>query len=378
MITIKKIPDINIGYKTVDSFVIEQNATPLVAPSAFLLQLSKSGSYKTVATYASHLKSFFGVLEDMKGSAADEWQFITDREMNGYIYGVLHQKKGLLSNSIDNHIACLNAFYGFAYKHGLITTPCEFSFSYGGEDVEGWQDAITNEMHEQYYSESEFEKVILNHLQAKSSFVSDRNELMMKVGYFLGLRSFEVVHPKNFVLSAMNKALPKSEPVKPQFIEIFGKGKKVRNVSCPVALLENFHTYLWRYQNILTKSSGNIFCRPNGTPIATENYATTLFTDARNAYLERKDISAEDRTLWIKRTFHKSRKCFATNYVAHCYENELDPYIQLPQVMGHSNISTTFKYIYFEALLNKRQSRLSELSLEYTRMHEKRFGGKKQ
>ena len=90
-----------------------------------------------------------------------------------------------------------------------------------------------------------------------------------------------------------------------------------------------------------------------------------------------KAIPPKEREQWQLRTFHKTRKCFATNFVTHCYEDGFDPYIFLPQALGHDNLLTTFKYIYFEALLNQRPEIISELSLKQTQLHKNRYGSKK-
>lgn len=375
MISVEKVDNLDLKYKKITSYALCSNGIPLLAPSAFLLHVSMTDAPKTANTYSSRLKSYFEAIENMSDDITEYWKHVSDRAMSGYLFGVLKQQRGLKDISVENHIAALGAFYRFAYKHGYMEKPILFSFGYGDNaDKEGVLDSISNELHDQYYDEDEFKKVILANITAKSEFIVNRNELMMKLGYYAGLRSFEVTLNKNLRKDYLKEILPKKWSPKSEKIRIFGKGSKLRRITFPVHLLEEIHSYLWKYERIF--GQGNILCKKNGEPFSSENTATDVFADAKKRYLLSHgiDISIEEIELWGRRSFHKSRKCFATNFVSQCYEDGLDPYIELPQAMGHEDISTTFGYIYFEALQNKRQKVLHQVSLENTKLHKKRFG----
>lgn len=373
MVSLQKVEGVNVGYKTVTTYCLCSDGIPLVAVSAFLLHVSLHQSLKTAKTYASRLKSFFSVIEGMGVDVFTYWKSISEREMSGYVYGVLKQSRGLQVSSIDNHAAAIGAFYNYAYKCGYILHKPLFSFSLGADSfTTSSLDAISIDLHDQYYSEDEFKKVILGNLQAKSVFILKRNELMMKLGYYAGFRSFEVTSNRNLSKEYMKSILPKGWQPKSEVVTVYGKGNKKRSVKFPIHLLEDIHSYLWSFDHMI--GDCNILCKTDGRPFKSENPATEIFASAVNTYICKKDVTKQERELWQKRGFHKSRKCFATNFTGFCHENGLDPYIELPQAMGHEDLSTTFKYIYFEALQNNRVKVLSKLSLENSKLHKSRFG----
>lgn len=372
MIEVIEVKDVDLGYKKTTTYALCCDGVPLVAPSAYLLSVSKNNGERTASTYASRLKSFFSTIEHMSEDVFSYWKTISDRAMSGYIYGVLKQARGLQRTSIDNHCSAISSFYRFAFQYGYIETELKFSFSLDDDfDAVGSLDSISNEMHDQYYNEHDFKKVILGNINAENDFIAERNRLMMKLGYYAGLRSFEVTLNRNLRKEYLQQKLPRKWTPRSESIKIFGKGRKVRSVPFPISLLEDIHNYLWKYESVF--GDGNIICKISGTPFLSENPATDIFSTARNKFLAKKEATEQDWLLWKIRSFHKSRKCFATNFVSQCYEDGLDPYIELPQAMGHEDIETTFKYIYFEALLNKRPKILRQLSLERTHLHNQRF-----
>ena len=101
---------------------------------------------------------------------------------------------------------------------------------------------------------------------------------------------------------------------------------------------------------------------------ATTKYYSSYFI---NDYCLDKGLSELEHKIWNKRSHHKLRKCAATNWVTTCYENGDDPWIYIPQWLGHKSLWTTFKYIYFEALFHKRADVLETLSLESTKYGKK-------
>ena len=75
-------------------------------------------------------------------------------------------------------------------------------------------------------------------------------------------------------------------------------------------------------------------------------------------------MSDEEVQLWLDRSYHILRKCFATERVSFCYEIGLDPRVFVPQWMGHEEFKTSEIYIFFDALLNNRVRVLKDLSLD--------------
>jgi integrase len=100
-------------------------------------------------------------------------------------------------------------------------------------------------------------------------------------------------------------------------------------------------------------------------------FASKLFRKCADGYSINNKLSDKEVALWNNRSYHKLRKCYATNCVTNCRENGDDPWICIPQWLGHEDATTTFIYIYFEALLNKREDVLHILSLDKTKYGER-------
>lgn len=373
MIEHKVVEDIKYGVKSVKAIAITHNNIPLVLPSAFLLHTAvTSPSFETVRTYMNTMKSFYSEIVSKTNLSNYNIENLSDAEMSGYLIGILKRERELKSSTIEQHISILREFFKYIFNAGLTSKEANFSYAYQEAETEQtYLQGITTDMHEAYFDEKEFNECLLTNVIATSSFILKRNELILKLGYFAGFRSAEVIHPNNLNIKKLKKLLPKSDSFLPSSIHItvYGKGSIFREVPFPPSLIQSIYDFIWGEASHLT--SGNIICRENGVPLKDKSFASKLFRKCADKHSLIDELSDIEISLWSNRSYHKLRKCFATNEVTNCYDNGDDPWIYVPQWLGHSSKRTSFIYIYFEALLNKRQKLLHKLSLESTKYGKK-------
>lgn len=354
------------GARSFDFYcIIDSKKIPILAPSLFLFDLAKQGqSFNTNKAYASDLKSFFTILSTSKGSdGAVGLSFIdvTDEQMSGYINGYLLRQNGLAVSSIERHIATLNAFYNFSYEHGFVERKLNYSFALDEEVRETDLAQLNSKLHQVYISESQFKSIILANIEAKNPFIKERNELALKLGYYAGFRTEELVIPSNLDVKKLNEILSKANEPEAVYLDIKGKSGKVRTVLINVELVNALKNFLWgRAKHIKT----NLMCTLTGKALIDSSFGTNTFLSCIKKYLINSTMSDEEVQLWLDRSYHILRKCFATERVSFCYENGLDPRVFVPQWMGHEEFKTSEIYIFFDALLNNRVRVLKDLSLD--------------
>lgn len=373
MIEYKKVTDTKYNEKTVHSYVLVNNGVPLLLPSAFLLHTAiEYPSLNTSKTYMFALKSFYEQVTSKTNLTDIDIENLTEKEMSGYLVGILKKERNVKASTIKHHITVLKEFFKYLYDSGLISKEIHFSYSYLEEPTEeDFLPGITTEMHDAYFDEQTFKKSILGYVGSERPFIQERNELILKLGYHAGLRAAEVIDPRNLNINTLRELLPESETFIPKSIhmDVFGKGLKYRSVPFPPELTRSIYAYIWGNGRHI--KTGNIICRKNGGSLVDTSFATNLFRQCADDYCLDKSLTDLEHEIWKKRSHHKLRKCAATNWVTSCYENGDDPWIYIPQWLGHKSIATTFKYIYFEALFHKRADVLEALSLESTKYGKK-------
>lgn len=378
MAATRKVQGINYHGRELNFYCVTDNdrtdGIPLFAPSMFLLNLAKKGaSLNTTKSYASDLATFFSIVNRSKSTLGmtSDYRTLTENEMSGYLFGYLKQKRGLSNKSLERHIATLRSFYEFSVNVGFILQTPSFSFSFGEDPIEGRiVDTISEKLHEIYIDKKNFERNILGSINNQDPFIRERNELAMKLGYYAGFRSHELVSCDgidNLNAVKLRELLPKTDQWSPKSIEltVVGKGrryrgKKTRKVQIGVELTNALYSFLWgRAKNINT----SLMCTKNGRPLKDPGWGSSLFSECRDKML---CLHTKDREVWLKRSYHVLRKCFATNSVSYCYSVGLDPRIFLKQWLGHSSYKTCEIYIFYDAVLNQRQEIIETMSLEKT------------
>lgn len=361
MYSIKLLKDFKSSVGNINTcLIVDESFRPVFAPTMFLLEKAESGNAdKTVQTYASRLKTFFNVLADSQL----DWREISDREMSGYLSGYLYQRQNLSHSSMQNHIAALKAFYGFCLEMGILVNAKEFSFNYSKEPKSRQKqksNALSTKLHQLYFDVDTFKNVVLGNVVARSPYIIERDELVLCMGYYAGLRAAEVVDSRNLRVEELRKQLP-LETSKGLFksisLRIIGKGSKSRNVQIPPELTERIYNFLWGRSKKFT--SGPLIRNINGSVLKTEKHASNVFRDVRNRIL-----SQTGDLIWVKRAFHTLRHIFATDLATWCYEHGKDPWVVVPENMGHSSVDITLQYIFFDAMLNNRLELIEKLSLQ--------------
>lgn len=368
MIESKLVEKIPFGGRNISTYALVNDGTPLVHPSGFLLHTAVTSSFNTVTTYKNALKSFYKEIISKTNLSINNIEELTDQEMSGYLVGVLQRERKLKNSSIENHISTLKEFFRYLYQSGFTTKEMIFSYAYEESEYEqSFLDGIKTNMHKAYFDKKTFKESLLGYIDSQSSFIQKRDELILQLGYYAGFRTFEVVKTGNLDIQLFRRLLPKVDFFIPKaiHINIYGKGTKVRTVPFPPNLIQTIYDFIWGEAKHI--NSGNLICRENGQPLKDYTFASKLFRKCADAYCENGSLSSEETLLWNSRSFHKLRKCYATNSVTACRENGDDPWIYVPQWLGHKRKSTTFGYIYFEALLNNREDVLKILSLEETK-----------
>ena len=335
-----------------NTFILSKGTEPLFAPSMYLLHLAKTNKLdKTIATYANALKQFFKVVAQWKTGKAD-WKKIGDREISGYLFGYLKQQRNLSNRSIKVHIAALDGFFNWAYEHGFAINKPNFSYTFEDADTEKYQGGHDNlKLNQEYMNKPDFEQ-LLTAVKATNPFINERNCLVLRLGYFCGLRAFETTKPENLNTQVIREKID-AKPIGSAInIEISGKGNKVRTIIIPPRLVEDIDYFInGRRKQI---PDGPLICSLNGSAL-NEQFASTVFKTCCTEMVEKE---------WNCRSFHSLRKSYATNLVAWCYENKLDPWVYVPERMGHADVNTTKQYVFFDAVLHQRHEVMRRLSLE--------------
>lgn len=330
------------GWTYSSSVILDCNGDLILAPSLYLADLSLSAkSANTISSYAYHLCTFFEVLK-YSGLA---WEDVKQEHITAYINKYLRRELKLKEASIKPHIAALQGYFEYVYIHSFISNPMKFKYPLSSNGKENLSNGVPNYI-TRYIPDEKFNE-LLSSVDSISEFMQERDELVLLIGYYMGLRASEIVDPRNL---RIDKLLISGEI--PDKILITGKGEKTRGVNIPFVLKEKIIRFIKsRLNNI---SNELMICSSDGNPL-TRGFASKLFLSVAR--------SSKDPFL-IGRSFHSLRHTYATNLVVFCYGNGLDPWIVVPEQMGHSDKETTFGYIFFEAVLNNRHSLLKKLSVK--------------
>ena len=195
----------------------------------------------------------------------------------------------------------------------------------------------------------------------KKARLRKRDELILKLGYQVGLRASEVVNPQNFLkekfINATKQAREQGKDYFPW--KITGKGKgigKTRIVDMPTTLAFEITKYLSDFEHptaslVFSTSTGNVLSK---------KHPSKVFAQCRDALLvHHTDQSNSSWRLWHQhkttRTFHCLRHTFATNLVHKLKRvagsNEEINLEFIREKMGHSDSKTTLIYVAFESEL---------------------------
>jgi site-specific recombinase XerD len=180
--------------------------------------------------------------------------------------------------------------------------------------------------------------------------------ITLRLGYDCGVRASEVL---NIDLVTVKKSILHSKENNGGLwatsrIEIIGKGDSKRELLLPPDLCEQVMDYINKFRMKLNNDTGSLICSTSGDQIKDQKFASTVFSKAfKTAGLTRTN----------RQGYHRLRKSYGTNLVQDCYDNNTDPWVEVPRRLGHRSFQTTLRYIQFDALRNNRSRVLSELAM---------------
>ena len=346
-----------------DGQLSEQSIVP--APTLYLIHLAQQGQQpNSIRSCAHDLRSFFEALQ----AHDQDWKLLTNVDMSGYLYGHLKVARLCSDKSIERHITTLRLFYAHAWQLGMLDAPASFSYHFISDEQKKQGDGkkrVNFDLYNKYVEKGIFER-LLGCIKAQSAFEKERDELVLHIGYYCGLRSAEVTDSRNLQTSDLRKRIAQAEKAGDQTITvpIIGKGEKLRKVDIPPKAFKKIKHFLeGRRKDI---ADGPLICTRNGKALFS-GHATNIFKSARVAASANIDdvldeLHAKDPYLhfvtkpsFLKLTFHALRHTYATNLVDFCYKHGYDPWQYVPEQMGHEDEATTKEYVIFDGKLQRRE-----------------------
>lgn len=319
-------------------------------PTLFLLSRAQKGlSPATLDANAQDLTSFLNVVLTSSGNI--DWKNISDEQMTAYIQKYLFEKKGLAEKSITRHIDTLKSYYEWAYRIQLIDRPKMFSWGYDS----GIARDTNIDIGSKFIPKEDFDELQAS-LNTSNSYIIERDELILSFGYFTGTRAAEVVDPRNLNIVMLRRKINEASQQNRITIDvkIFGKGEKPRTIVIPPELFEALKKFVFGRRGEI--GDGPLFCDMSGMPL-NRQHASTVFRNAKSTCSDLIKNRLKDKS------YHCLRHTFATNLVTYCYETNRDPWLLVPERMGHTDRSTTLQYIAWEAYINNRIDLVKSLSL---------------
>jgi site-specific recombinase XerD len=338
------------GFDYQSFFVTLNDGDVNVPVTMYLLGLALKGkSINTLKNYSYKLQTFFSILDDSEMI----WSEVDEEIMTRYLNAYLVQELRLSEKSLIVHVASLQGFYEWVYGVGMTDKRKDFSYTILDRgvyrSVQKSHKDVTKAYNSQYIDRKKFKSLLVN-IKTNVGYLLARNELILMFAYDMGLRRAEIVDFNNLKVSDF-KRIDEDELLK---IPIIGKGKKLRYVPVPERLRVKISNFISMYQNKF--NSVNLICTQKGE-ILEPNQVWRVFTEAK--------VRCQD-AFFDTRVFHSLRHSYATNLAAWCYEHGLDPFVILPEYMGHSDKKTTIGYVAFEAMLHNRHQLLQRLHVDYS------------
>ncbi|MBK5344622.1 tyrosine-type recombinase/integrase [Pseudomonas sp. TH49] len=338
------------------------NHRPHLAATAFLLRKTLNGARpNTLRTYAYSLANFLMTIEE--DPDIGNWDGVGDEILHAYFEHILVGEKNLSGKSLELTRTVIIDFYNWANAYGW--SPKKRTLSWGS--VESIQNRIKIDLARdnsidrfklftQYIPENEFNE-LLAWVPTKSEFEKQRDMICLKLGYLSGWRRSEIVDPKNIAVTRFRKAINDANQ-KNQLgfnLNIIGKGRgagKVRQVYIPQRLREDIEGFIDGAHH-KHGHSRLLICKRSGDPLGM-HHTTYLFDHARKALICGQ--VPDSLNAWMRSTarcFHSLRHSYATNMARYLIENDL-PLTILQELMGHTDIETTYAYVHFLDALQER------------------------
>ena len=348
-----------LGQPTYLSIRDQKTRLPDIPSNAFLIYLrdQKGSSRTTQRNYAdaiSHLLNAVAASTVVSG----DWRKLKPQHFASYHRA---RAKELADSSLDVMVSRLRTFLDWAYKSGWLDASIAYSWRLPHEEEErlkitratqGSRDPF--DLWGQYISEAEF-KYALTFNPRKKSYERIRDEIILKLAYYSGLRRSEIVNPDNFSLNRIKTAIMGSDDYGGFELQVIGKGSrggKVRTIYVTPEVTRQINSFIDNELKRQTPNATLLIGKKKGNlnEALSVKHATNLFRDMVDRMLI--DGDTESTLVWRRkvtsRTFHSLRHCYATNFGDEVnlglQEKEL-----LMERMGHSQPEVTEIYLWFAA-----------------------------
>jgi site-specific recombinase XerD len=328
----------------------------------------RSWGRATIESYASIVAMFFKTIHHYGTTI----QTITTKDTQGFMQGYYTKSLffqdgdgGIISTSRMNIVKIVIAeLVETAVKFGFRENK-KLSFSY--KEISGTLGKLdeADRIHKCYIPQDLFEE-LLTHLEVESTFERKRDEIAMRVGYEIGLRTEELVRGNNFSIEKLKKAqLTYKLGNVIKLDNLIGKGSgggKARDVIIPPKLTEQIFDFMDDNKSIY-ENSEHLFCHVNGRKLAS-NHGTNTFRSAKNNF---------NHPELNDKSFHKLRHSYATNLAKKCRKGQINKRV-IQDRLGHNNFSTSELYIEVACILQGDNDQADEMRMV---RHENRKKNKK-
>jgi len=341
---------------------------PEIISSAYLISMQQNGqSLKTIENHANTLRFFLNSVL-ASSSVNSDWRRITPAQLSRYQE---MRAYSLSAGSYEQMTSILKNFFDWCYDKGWIENKVTYGWKLSHEkmaEIVAYRASKKSKdpfnLYSKYISEDQF-KYLLGFDPSKKSYLQSRNSIVLKLGYYCGLRRSEVTNPLNFTIQKVRAAIEEADKAdKKGFdIAVIGKGRsggKSRVIKVPMFLREEIERFM---RSELKRSLPNAKLLINrlvkndkggfDERSLSEGFASKLFKEFVNNLLQNGDM--ELSRVWNEtkatRSFHCLRHSYATNFADEInYGNNNEMTLDLLQErMGHSHSSTTKIYLWFSA-----------------------------
>ena len=281
------------------------------------LKIEKKLSLNTINSYTRDLDDYlvFIAHENITDIIA-----INEEVLNQYIATLFD--KGLAKSSVARHISCLKSFYKYLYLKDYTPT------NIAGLLKQPRKDKIIPH----YLTQEEI--IALFNTFSKDTLVNQRNQMMLLLLYYTGLRVSELINLKLANIYTFD-----------QYLKIAGKGNKERIIPINADIIDYLNHYIatTRKELLQLNSSNYLFIIKGGKPMTRQAFFKIIKKHCLLANIK-KNVSP-----------HTIRHSFATQLL----NNGVD-LKSLQVLLGHNSIATTQIYTHVQS---------SEIKNKYEMIH---------
>lgn len=310
---------------------------------------------KTRGVYAEIVGMFFRTMR-LSGTSI---QTLTTEEAQGFMQRYYMKEfpfqtktgKPTSSSRMESVETVLKSLITQSVKYGFREID-NLSFNYTEEHTADIDEA--DYIHKCYIPPELFDQ-LLEHLERKSDFERDRDELALKIGYEIGVRTEELVRANNWSikkLEAVRLNWRFGEEI--EWKNLIGKGSgggKARDVLIKPGMVELIFEHMDKYKEIY-KNSEHLFCHKDGTKVSSK-HGTNTFYDAK--------LNFNHSEINFK-SFQKLRHSYATNLALWCIKHQMS-WRLIQDRLGHADSSTTDIYLEVAHIINGNTKKSEEMRM---------------